>query len=156
MLIDLPRPLVLATGVFDLLHTEHVFLLEVARAQGASLVVGVNSDASVRRLNKGPGRPIIKAAHRAALVSALRCVDLVRIFHEDTPLELIERLRPDVLVKGHDYAHKPVVGQAEVESWGGRVHIVPTTNRISTSRIIEHIQELPYTPAPTGAPTPAR
>ncbi|HYT84335.1 MAG TPA: adenylyltransferase/cytidyltransferase family protein, partial [Gemmatimonadales bacterium] len=93
-------PVVFTNGVFDLLHVGHVALLEAARAEGEALVVGMNSDASVRRLSKGVDRPLVPEGDRARLVAALACVDCVVLFDEDTPLDLIERLRPDVLVKG--------------------------------------------------------
>ncbi len=129
--------LVLATGVFDLLHVEHVELLERASHMGGKLIVGINSDESVRRI-KGKHRPIIGQEDRKRMLKALRCVDEVIIFEEDTPLELIKRLRPAVLVKGHDYADglKPVVGRAEMESWGGKVVICNTSGRVSTSHIV--------------------
>ena len=138
---SLPRPLVLATGVFDLLHAEHVALLQMAREQGAYLVVGINSDASARRV-KGPGRPIIPQQQRLQLLSALRCVDGVIVFDFDTPRELVLELQPDVLVKGHDYGDKLVVGREEVEAWGGRVYIAPTRGRIHTTDIIDRIKDL--------------
>lgn len=127
-------------GVFDLLHIGHVTLLEAARAAGATLVVGVNSDASVQRLAKGAGRPLVPGAERARLVAALACVDCVVVFDEDTPLALIKRLRPDVLVKGADYAPDQIVGAAEVESWGGRVVRVALVPGHSTSALVERLR----------------
>lgn len=112
-------------GVFDVLHAGHVALLEAARAAGAALVVGVNADASVRRLGKGSDRPLVGEADRARVLAALACVDCVVVFDEDTPLELIRALRPDVLVKGADYPRDQIVGADDVEGWGGRVVRVP-------------------------------
>ncbi len=134
-----PRPVVFTNGVFDLLHVGHVDLLTAARAQGDRLVVALNSDASVRRL-KGPARPVRAEAERAYVVAALECVDAVTVFDQDTPLELIMALRPDVLVKGGDYTPDTIVGRAQVESWGGRVHVVPLTAGQSTTRILEALR----------------
>ena len=130
---------VFTNGVFDLLHVGHIDLLTAARAQGDRLLVALNSDASVRRL-KGPARPVRTEAERAYVVAALECVDAVTVFDEDTPLEIITALRPDVLVKGGDYAPETIVGRAQVESWGGRVHVVPLTAGHSTTRIIEALR----------------
>ena len=130
---------VFTNGVFDLLHVGHIDLLTAARAQGDRLLVALNSDASVRRL-KGPARPVRTEAERAYVVAALACVDAVTVFDEDTPLEIITALRPDVLVKGGDYAPETIVGRAQVESWGGRVHVVPLTAGHSTTRIIEALR----------------
>ena len=129
---------VFTNGVFDLLHPGHVRILRAARAQGDALVVGLNSDASVRRL-KGPQRPVQALAARAAVLAALRDVDLVVPFGEDTPLRLILALRPDVLVKGADYAGREIVGAREVKSWGGRVvRVALHPGRLSsTTRMIE-------------------
>jgi D-beta-D-heptose 7-phosphate kinase/D-beta-D-heptose 1-phosphate adenosyltransferase len=130
---------VFTNGVFDLLHTGHIDLLMAARALGDSLIVGINTDESVRRL-KGPSRPVRTEAERAYVLAALECVDAVTAFDEDTPLELVLAIRPDVLVKGGDYTPDTVVGRAEVESWGGRVHVVPLTAGHSTTRIIEALR----------------
>lgn len=130
---------VFTNGVFDLLHPGHVDILSNARAQGDALIVGVNSDASVRRL-KGPSRPVRNEQERAYVLAALRDVDAVVLFDEDTPLELIRRLRPDVLVKGGDYTRDTVVGADDVESWGGRVVIVPLVPGQSTTSIIEKLR----------------
>ena len=127
-------------GVFDLLHGGHVALLEAARAAGDALVVGVNSDASVRRLGKGPDRPLVAEGERARLLAALAAVDCVVLFHEDTPLALIERLHPDVLVKGADYAREAIVGAAEVEGWGGRVVRVPLVEGKSTTDLVRKLR----------------
>jgi D-beta-D-heptose 7-phosphate kinase/D-beta-D-heptose 1-phosphate adenosyltransferase len=127
-------------GVFDLLHGGHVALLEAARAAGDALVVGVNSDASVRRLGKEPDRPLVAEGERARLLAALAAVDCVVLFHEDTPLALIERLHPDVLVKGADYAREAIVGAAEVEGWGGRVVRVPLVEGKSTTDLVRKLR----------------
>jgi len=130
---------VFTNGVFDLLHVGHVSLLEAARAEGAALVVGVNSDASVRRLGKGDDRPIVPGADRARLLAALACVDCVVLF-ADTPRALITELRPDVLVKGADYARNDIVGAAEVEGWGGRVVRVAVVPGYSTSELLGRLR----------------
>ena len=127
-------------GVFDLLHGGHVALLEAARAAGEALVVGVNSDASVRRLGKGSDRPLVAEGERARLLAALAAVDCVVLFDEDTPLALIERLHPDVLVKGADYRPEAIVGAAEVEGWGGRVVRVPLVEGKSTTDLVRKLR----------------
>ena len=131
---------VFTNGVFDLLHRGHAEYLEDARALGDRLVVGVNADASVRRL-KGPSRPIVGEQDRAALVRALACVDLVVLFDDDTPQRLIEAVKPDVLVKGADYAPADIVGREFVESRGGRVTTIPLREGLSTSEIVKRIRE---------------
>lgn len=133
---------VLATGVFDLLHVEHLALLRFARAQGQHLTVGINSDESVRII-KGRFRPIIPQYDRQAMLLANRWVDDVFIFNEITPQQLIQRVRPDVLVKGHDYLNKPVPEAEILKEWGGRLVIAPTSGHVSTSQIINHIRSLP-------------
>ena len=115
-------------------------LLETARAEGDALIVGVNSDASARRLGKGPDRPVVPAAERARLLAALAAVDCVVLFDEDTPLELIRQLKPDVLVKGADYAHDAIVGATEVEGWGGRVVRVPLVRDKSTTGLLNQLR----------------
>ena len=135
-----PDAVVFTNGVFDLLHVGHVALLEAARAEGAALIVGVNSDASVRRLGKGADRPIVPEAERARLVAALGCVDCVVLFDEDTPLRLIERLKPDVLVKGADYERDAIVGASEVTQWGGRVVRVPLVAGVSTTELVARLR----------------
>ena len=132
-------PVVFTNGVFDLIHPGHVDVLAHARAQGDALIVGLNSDRSVQRL-KGPDRPVRTEAERAYVLAALGDVDAVVTFQEDTPLALIQRLRPDVLVKGGDYDRSSVVGRDEVESWGGRVVIVPLRPGQSTTAIIEKLR----------------
>ena len=131
---------VFTNGVFDLLHRGHAEYLEEARALGDRLVVGVNTDASVRKL-KGPSRPIVGEQDRAALVRALACVDLVVLFDDDTPERLIEAVRPDVLVKGADYAPEAIVGREFVESHGGRVTTIALREGLSTSEIVKRIRE---------------
>jgi rfaE bifunctional protein nucleotidyltransferase chain/domain len=136
-------PVVFTNGVFDLLHVGHISLLEAARAQGAALVVGVNSDASVRRLGKGTDRPLVPEAERARLLAALACVNCVVLFDEDTPLVLIRALRPDVLVKGADYEPSRIVGAAEVEGWGGRVVRIPLVPHRSTTDLVRRLRGEP-------------
>jgi rfaE bifunctional protein nucleotidyltransferase chain/domain len=131
---------VFTNGVFDLLHRGHVEYLEEARALGERLVVGVNSDASVRRL-KGPSRPIVGEGDRLALVGALACVDLAVLFGDDTPLRLIEAVQPDVLVKGGDYAVPDIVGRDVVEARGGRVTTIALRPGLSTSELVKRIRE---------------
>ena len=133
-------PVAFTNGVFDLLHVGHVTLLEAARAEGGALVVGVNSDASVRRLGKGTDRPVVPGQERARLLAALACVDCVVLFDEETPLALIKRLRPDVLVKGADYARAAIVGADQVEGWGGRVVRVPLVPGASTTVLLARLR----------------
>ena len=114
-------------------------MLQTARAQGEFLILGLNTDASIRRL-KGSGRPIVPQHERATMLSLYSFIDLVVLFDEDTPLELIEAIRPDVLAKGGDYSRETVVGHESVESWGGRVHLIPLVEGLSTSRLMEKIQ----------------
>ena len=130
---------VFTNGVFDLLHSGHVDVLCAARAQGDALVVALNSDASVRRL-KGPLRPVRSEAERAYVLAALGCVDAVTVFDEDTPLEIVRCLEPDVIVKGGDYTASTVVGAREVLARGGTVVIVPLTPGQSTTSIIEKLR----------------
>jgi len=136
----LARPLVFTNGVFDLLHRGHVTYLARARAQGAALIVGINSDASARRLGKGEGRPINVLEDRMAVVAALASVDAVTWFDEDTPAALIELCRPDVLVKGGDWAIERIVGAREVLQRGGRVLSIAFEHQRSTTRLIECIR----------------
>lgn len=131
---------VFTNGVFDLLHPGHVEYLGAARALGDRLVVGVNTDASARRLGKGPNRPVQAEADRAAVVAALRAVDHVCLFDEDTPTALIRALGPDVLVKGGDYVPAEVAGREVVEAYGGRLVILPFADGHSSSDIIQRIR----------------
>ena len=126
---------VFTNGCFDILHIGHITLLEQARRQGDRLIVALNSDDSVRRI-KGPLRPVVGVHERARILAALAAVDAVVIFHEGTPLRLIEAIRPDVLVKGGDYHEESVVGAQEVRAWGGRVELIPLVEGISTTRLI--------------------
>ena len=131
---------VFTNGVFDLLHRGHVEYLTEARALGNCLVVGINSDASVRRLGKGADRPLVSGPDRAAVVAALRSVDLVVMFDDDTPERLIREVRPDVLVKGGDWAKEAIVGREFVESYGGRVVSVPLRAGFSTTSLVERLR----------------
>jgi D-beta-D-heptose 7-phosphate kinase/D-beta-D-heptose 1-phosphate adenosyltransferase len=137
---DVSGPLVFTNGVFDLLHPGHVELLEAARREGAALVVGVNGDDSARRLAKGPGRPVAAQDARARVVAGLAAVDCVVLFDEDTPLELIRAIAPDVLVKGADYAPDRIVGADWIEERGGRVVRVPLLSGYSTSALVERLR----------------
>ena len=134
-----PR-VVFTNGCFDLLHPGHIRSLEEARALGDVLIVGLNSDASVRKL-KGAGRPVIPEDERAEILAALECVDAVVIFGEPTPRETIARLLPDVLVKGGDWGSDKIVGREEVEAAGGRVVSVPVVRGYSTTEILRKIRE---------------
>lgn len=133
-------PVVFTNGVFDLLHPGHVDVLMGARAEGAALVVGLNSDASVRRL-KGPTRPVRHQDERRAVLAALEMVDVVVIFDQDTPAELVARLQPDVIVKGGDYAPETIVGADVVRARGGRVVVIPLVPGQSTTGIIAKLQD---------------
>ncbi len=132
--------MVFTNGVFDLIHPGHVDVLLGASAEGRHLVVGVNSDASVRRLGKGPERPIRSQNERAYVLAALEMVSAVVIFDEDTPLELVRAIRPDVIVKGGDYTADSVVGAADVTARGGRVVIIPITPGHSTTSTVEKLR----------------
>ena len=136
----LPRPLVLTNGVFDVLHVGHVTYLEQARGLGAALVVAVNADESVRRLAKGPDRPLNPLVDRMAVLAALACVDLVVPFDDDTPRDLIVACAPDVLVKGGDYTAATTAGAAEVIAAGGRFVAIPFRHARSTSALVERIR----------------
>jgi rfaE bifunctional protein nucleotidyltransferase chain/domain len=131
---------VFTNGVFDLLHPGHVELLEAARREGQCLVVGVNTDASARRLAKGSGRPLADERARARVVAGLAAVDCVVLFDENTPLELICALEPDVLVKGADYPRDRIVGGDWVEARGGRVVRVPVLPGFSTTALVERFR----------------
>lgn len=136
----LPRPLVFTNGCFDVLHRGHVTYLAQARALGAALVLGVNSDASVKRLGKGDDRPINKQEDRMAVLAALAAIDLVVLFEEDTPLDLILTCKPDILVKGGDWKPEAIVGAKEVLGWGGTVHSIPFLHERSTTALLKKIR----------------
>ena len=138
--LDVRGAVVFTNGVFDLLHPGHVSILDAARREGAALVVGINSDASVQRL-KGPSRPVHTSMERAIVLAAMEAVDAVVVFDEDTPLELITALEPDVVVKGGDYTPDTVVGADVVTALGGRVVIVPLIDGQSTTSTIERMRE---------------
>lgn len=143
------RKIVFTNGVFDILHVGHVTYLEEARKQGDFLIVGINNDASVKRLNKGPERPIHDEQARAAVIAALRCVDATIIFSEDTPAAIIEAIQPQVLVKGGDYdadesnrdSKRYIVGSLETKQRGGRVVCIPLVGGYSTSNAVKKIQQ---------------
>lgn len=137
----LSRPLVFTNGVFDVLHRGHVTYLDESRALGSSLMVALNSDASVRRLGKGPDRPINPLADRLAVLAALESVSLATWFDQDTPLELILACRPDVLVKGGDWAVDKIVGGREVAGWGNKVVSIPFRYERSTTSLISRIRK---------------
>jgi rfaE bifunctional protein nucleotidyltransferase chain/domain len=134
-----PGRVVFTNGVFDLLHPGHVDVVVGARRCGDVLVVGLNSDASVKRL-KGPGRPVRAEAERAYVLAAFEAVDLVVVFDQDTPLELVRAIEPDVIVKGGDYEESTIVGAAEVRARGGDVIVIPLTPGQSTTSIIEKLR----------------
>ena len=138
----LERPLVFTNGVFDILHRGHVTYLAQARALGTNLVVALNTDDSVRRLGKGGDRPVNALADRAAVIAALESVSVVTWFAEDTPLDLIRRLRPDVLVKGGDWKAGEIVGAADVRAYGGTVHSIPFLHPLSTTGLLGKIRGL--------------
>ncbi|MBB5018130.1 rfaE bifunctional protein nucleotidyltransferase chain/domain [Chitinivorax tropicus] len=137
----LPKPLVFTNGCFDILHRGHVTYLAQARALGAAMVVGVNTDASVKRLGKGDDRPINCTADRMAVLAALSCIDLVVAFDDDTPLQLILAARPDILVKGGDWSVDNIVGANEVKGWGGAVHSIPFLFERSTTSTLNKIRQ---------------
>ena len=137
----LSRPLVFTNGVFDVLHRGHVTYLDESRALGSSLLVALNSDASVRRLGKGPERPINPLEDRLAVLAALESVSLATWFDQDTPLELILACRPDVLVKGGDWAVDKIVGGTEVAGWGNKVVSIPFRYERSTTSLISRIRK---------------
>ena len=142
LLARLPRPLVFTNGCFDILHRGHVTYLAQARALGAALIVGVNSDDSVRRQNKGADRPINCLEDRMAVLAALGSVDGVIGFDDDTPLALIQLIHPDVLVKGGDWPVDAMVGGREVLGWGGQVHSIPFLHTTSTTATLTRIRGL--------------
>ncbi len=137
----LPSSRVFTNGCFDILHRGHVTCLARARALGASLIVALNTDASVRRLGKGTDRPINPLADRLAVMAALGSVDLVTWFDEDTPLNAILACRPEVLVKGGDWPIERIVGASEVMAWGGQVHAIAFEHQRSTTRLLDTIRQ---------------
>ncbi len=139
-LAKLPRPLVFTNGVFDILHRGHASYLAQARALGASLVVGVNSDASVKMLGKGDDRPINTEADRQALLAALESVDMAVLFTEQTPVNLIEKIRPDIYVKGGDYEIDTLAETHLVKSWGGKAVAIPFLYERSTTSLLGKIR----------------
>lgn len=136
----LARPLVFTNGVFDILHRGHVSYLDEAAQLGASLVVAVNTDASVRRLGKAPDRPLNGQDDRQAMLAALACVSAATVFDEDTPYELIQQLRPDVIVKGGDYDMATLRETGLVQSWGGRAVAIPFRFQRSTTALVNAIR----------------
>jgi len=136
---DAGRRIVFTNGVFDILHPGHLRYLQAARRHGDLLVVGLNSDASVRR-NKGPARPINPEEERAEVLAALACVDAVSIFDDDTPADIIARVQPDILVKGADWPADQIVGRDTVEARGGRVILEPVEEGYSTTGLIERVR----------------
>ena len=133
------QKIVFTNGCFDLLHVGHMYLLREAKKLGDVLIIGLNSDASVRRL-KGDGRPIVAADDRADAIAALESVDYLVVFEEPDPMDLLQRIRPDVLVKGDDYAESDVVGADFVKTYGGQTRLIPLRQGISTSRLVEKIR----------------
>jgi D-glycero-beta-D-manno-heptose 1-phosphate adenylyltransferase len=136
----LPQPIVFTNGVFDVLHRGHATYLAQARALGASLVVALNSDASARRLGKGPGRPLNNEQDRAMMMAALEAVSMVTWFDEDTPLEIIGELRPAILVKGGDYDMRKLAETRVVEGYGGRALAIPFVDGYSTTALVKKIR----------------
>lgn len=137
---ELPRPLVFTNGVFDILHRGHVSYLDAAAQLGATLIVALNTDQSVRRLGKGPDRPLNALDDRAALIAALESVSVVTCFDEDTPQALIEALRPDIIVKGGDYDMETLPETASVRSWGGTAVAIPFEFQRSTTSLLGKIR----------------
>lgn len=141
-LAQLPRPLVFTNGCFDIVHRGHVTLLAQARALGQSMLVALNSDASVKRLGKGTDRPVNTLADRLAVIAALECVTLVTWFDEDTPIERIIESRPEILVKGGDWPVDKIVGHREVAGWGGSTVSIPFIHQKSTTALLDKIRRL--------------
>jgi D-glycero-beta-D-manno-heptose 1-phosphate adenylyltransferase len=137
---QLPRPVVFTNGVFDVLHRGHAIYLAQARALGASLIVAINTDASARRLGKGPERPLNSEESRAILVAALASVDLVTWFEVDTPFQLVSEVRPDILVKGGDYEMSKLPESQLMASWGGRSQALPFVEGYSTTALVKKIR----------------
>jgi rfaE bifunctional protein nucleotidyltransferase chain/domain len=140
-LSQLPRPLVMTNGVFDVVHKGHAVYLAQARALGASLLVALNTDASAKRLGKGPERPLNQQDDRAALLASMAAVDLVTWFDEDTPEALIAQIRPDWLVKGGDYDMSALPETALVQSWGGKARALPFVSGYSTTALVQKIRQ---------------
>jgi rfaE bifunctional protein nucleotidyltransferase chain/domain len=139
-LSQLPKPVVFTNGVFDILHRGHVSYLAQARGLGASMVVGVNADASVRMLGKGDDRPLNAEADRLALLASLESVDLVVLFSEKTPVELIAQIKPDIYVKGGDYEIDALAETALVKTWGGKAYAIPFLHDRSTTALLRKIR----------------
>lgn len=139
---DWTRPLVFTNGVFDILHRGHVTYLDQAAQLGGTLVVAINTDASARRLGKGPDRPLNHEQDRAALLASLACVDVVTFFDEDTPGALIDLLRPDIIVKGGDYDMQTLAETKLVESWGGQAVAIPFEFARSTTALVTKIRQV--------------
>ena len=139
-LVELPRPWVFTNGVFDVLHRGHVMYLAQARALGGSLIVALNTDASVRRLGKGDDRPLNQDMDRAIVMASQQAVDLVTWFGEDTPVEIIAEIRPDILVKGGDYDMEKLPETQLVQSWGGRARALPFVPGYSTTKLVQRIR----------------
>ncbi|MFZ2737299.1 MAG: adenylyltransferase/cytidyltransferase family protein [Burkholderiaceae bacterium] len=142
-LAELPRPLVFTNGVFDVMHRGHVLYLAQARALGASLLVALNTDASARRLNKGQDRPLNRQEDRACVMAALASVSLVTWFDEDTPLELVAEIKPDILVKGGDYDMSSLAETGVVQANGGRALSLPFVAGYSTTALVNKIRNTP-------------
>jgi D-glycero-beta-D-manno-heptose 1-phosphate adenylyltransferase len=139
-LLSLPRPWVFTNGVFDVLHRGHVMYLAQARALGGSLIVALNTDASVRRLGKGDDRPLNAQEDRAVVMASQQSVSLVTWFEEDTPLQIVGEIRPDILVKGGDYDMGKLPETALVQSWGGQARALPFVDGYSTTRLVQKIR----------------
>jgi len=142
-LLQLPKPWVFTNGVFDVLHRGHVMYLAQARALGGSLIVALNTDASVKRLGKGDDRPLNQDADRAIVMAAQEAVSLVTWFDEDTPVEIIGEIRPDILVKGGDYDMQKLAETKLVESWGGHALALPFVQGYSTTALVKKIRSTP-------------
>lgn len=140
VLAPLPKPWVFTNGVFDVLHRGHVEYLAQARALGGSLIVALNTDASAKRLGKGDDRPLNRDTDRAVVIASLESVSLVTWFDEDTPLELIGEIRPDLIVKGGDYDMEKLPETALVRQWGGRAMALPFVSGYSTTKLVERIR----------------
>lgn len=139
-LTEVPKPLVFTNGVFDILHRGHITYLAQARSLGACLIVGVNSDSSARTLGKGSDRPINSQADRMAMLAALSAVDFVVPFAESTPVQLLEKIRPDVYVKGGDYDIEQLAETSKVRSWGGKAIAIPFIYHRSTTQLLQKIR----------------